>query len=337
MRTERSCSPGGIPVTPRFVSTTLLSIALACTFAHAQTKRGEDDLSSPTTLHLGQPSSHILGAQHPNTGSDAVSPDIAQTKAITYATADYPGAAYSSVFDTNASTAVGALAFDGVNYSAFTLKGTKYATFSVPGSSASWATGINTAGLICGVYFDVSGNVHGFVKSSNSYTTLDYPGAIGGTYAEGINDSGEIVGLYSDGTIESGFLYKSGTMTNISFPGAVWTLADGINSSGDIVGHWRDTNSVWHGFLLKGGAFTSMDFPQSTYTAPWGINDSGVIVGVYKDAARVQHGFTYSNGTYTTADVVGASQSGLYRIKNNGTVVGAYIDIFGESHGIKGK
>jgi probable HAF family extracellular repeat protein len=324
-------------MTPRFVSTTLLSIAMACTFAQAQTMRGEDDLSSPTTLRISHPSRHIRAAQPANTGFDAVSPDVAQAKAITYTTVDYPGASYSGVFDANASTAVGALAFDGVTYRAFTLTGTKYATLAVPGSSESWATGINTAGLICGVYFDVSGNVHGFVKSGNSYTTLDYPGAIGGTYAEGINDSGEVVGLYSDGTTESGFLYKSGTMTNISFPGAVWTLADGINSSGDIVGHWRDTNSVWHGFLLKSGTFTSMDFPQSTYTAPWGINDSGVIVGVYKDAVSLQHGFTYSNGTYTTADVVGASQSGLYRIKNNGTVVGAFIDIFGESHGIKGK
>jgi hypothetical protein len=324
-------------VTPRLVSTTLLSIAMACTFAQAQTMRDDHDLSSPTTLRTGHPSRHIRAAQRPNAGSGAVSPDIAQTKAITYTTVDYPGASYSLVLDTNASTAVGVMSLDGSTYQPLTIKGTKYATFAVPGSSASWASGINTAGQICGVYFDVSGNVHGFLRSGNSYTTLDYPGAIGGTYAEGMNDSGAVVGLYSDSKAEFGFLYKSGTMTNISFPSAVWTIADGINSSGDIVGHWRDAGSVWHGFLLKGGTFTSMDFPQSTYTASWGINDSGVIVGVYKDAASLQHGFSYSNGTYTTADVVGASESALYRIKNNGTVVGTYIDVFAESHGIKGK
>jgi probable HAF family extracellular repeat protein len=324
-------------MTPRFGSTTLLSIALACTFAQAQTIRDEEDLSSPTTLRMSRPSGHIRAAQRANAGSDAVSPDIAQTKAITYTTVDYPGASYSIVLDTNASTAVGAMAFDGVTYQPLTIKGTKYATFAVPGSTGSWATGINTAGQICGVYFDGSGNVHGFSKSGNSYTTLDYPGAIGGTYAEGMNDSSQIVGLYSDGTVESGFLYKSGTMTNISFPGSVWTLAFGINSSGDIVGRWRDASNAWHGFLLKGGTFTSMDFPQSTYTGAWGINDSGVIVGVYRDAAGVQHGFRYSNGTYSTEDVVGASQSGLYRMKNNGTVVGEYTDVFSEVHGIKGK
>jgi len=323
-------------MTPRFVSTTLLSIAIACTFAQAQTMRDEHDLSSPTTLRISRPSSHIRAAQHSNTGSDAVSPDVAQAKAITYTTVDYPGASYSLVLDTNASTAVGAMAFDGVTYQPLTIKGTKYATFKVPGSTGSWATGINTAGQISGVYSDVSSNFHGFLKSGNSYTTLDYPGAVA-TLAEGMNDSGQIVGLWSDGTIESGFLYKSGTMTNVSFPGAVWTLAFGINSGGDIVGRWRDASSAWHGFLLKGGTFTSLDFPQSTYTGAWGINDSGVIVGVYRDTAGLQHGFTYSNGTYTTADVVGASQSGLYRIKNNGTVVGEYTDVFAEVHGIKGK
>jgi probable HAF family extracellular repeat protein len=312
--------------TPLFAM--LLSIA-ACTFSQAQTMRTGSDvrgLFSPSGLPQTHRAVRASAAQRTNPEPDAVALGLAQSKTYAFTTVDYPGTAYSIVLDTNASTAVGAMAYDGFTSRAFTLKGSKYTTLAVPGSSVSWASGINTSGQITGVYADVSGNYHGFLGISGSFTTIDYPGALA-TFAEGINDSGQIVGLHSDGTSEDGFLYKSGTMTNIHFPGSVWTLAFGISSSGN----------VSHGFLLKGGTFTSLDFPQASFTTAWGINDSGVIAGTYKDGGGLQHGFTYSTGTYTKADVVGAAESALYRIKNNGTVVGEYVDSLGESHGIKGK
>src|SRR6516165_4671528 len=82
----------------------------------------------------------------------------------------------------------------------------------VPGSSylkRTFATGINTSGQIVGYYLSGGLNVaaYGFLLDQGSYTTLDVPGATGfldpppgisGTQANGINDSGQIVGYYTD-------------------------------------------------------------------------------------------------------------------------------------------
>jgi hypothetical protein len=45
---------------------------------------------------------------------------------------------------------------------------------------------------------DAENAVHGFVLSRGQYTTLDDPDGIGATYAEGINDSGQVAGFYFD-------------------------------------------------------------------------------------------------------------------------------------------
>jgi uncharacterized membrane protein len=58
------------------------------------------------------------------------------------------------------------------------------------------------------------------------------------TWANGINDVGQIVGAYSDTGGGHGFLFDQGIYTTIDGPGAVadfGTQAYGINDSGQIV------------------------------------------------------------------------------------------------------
>jgi hypothetical protein len=45
---------------------------------------------------------------------------------------------------------------------------------------------------------DAAGATHGFLLSHGHYTTLDDPAGTAGTYAEGMNDQGDIVGFYFD-------------------------------------------------------------------------------------------------------------------------------------------
>jgi probable HAF family extracellular repeat protein len=75
------------------------------------------------------------------------------------------------------------------------------------------------------------------------------PGATN-TTAEGINTSGQIVGVYNDsrGEVHS-FLYAAGAFTPFDMPGAVATEAYGINTSGQIVGLYADSSRGQHGFL----------------------------------------------------------------------------------------
>src|SRR5262249_35670219 len=77
-------------------------------------------------------------------------------------------------------------------------------------------------------------------------SVLNDPSTAGGTFAEGINDSGQVVGYYVDtGGHQHGFLYNGVTYTtlnyfyhqlNTTFSG-VDTVARDINDAGVIVGY----------------------------------------------------------------------------------------------------
>ena len=84
--------------------------------------------------------------------------------------------------------------------------------------------GINDIGQIVGTYRPHINTdaVDGFLYSGGDYTTLSYvvevaPGAVTTfqTYASGINETGQIVGLIGGGYNTHGFLYSGGTSSTI--------------------------------------------------------------------------------------------------------------------------
>src|SRR6516164_3084931 len=88
-----------------------------------------------------------------------------------------------------------------------------------------------------------------FADSIYSFTTIDPPGALS-TEANGINDSGQIVGDFWDGlNLHGFFLDVGGSFTTIDPPGATLTRPTGINNSGQIVGEFTDAIGQ-HGFFL---------------------------------------------------------------------------------------
>jgi probable HAF family extracellular repeat protein len=100
-----------------------------------------------------------------------------------------------------------------------------------------------------GAYYD-AGGTHGFLLDQGSYTTLDVPGSSSRfTVANGINDSGQIVGYYQDAHPGHGFLFNQASYTTLDVPGSVSTGANGINDSGQIVGYYYDAVGGTHGFL----------------------------------------------------------------------------------------
>src|SRR5260370_935341 len=136
-------------------------------------------------------------------------------------------------------------------------------------------------------------------QASYVYTTLDIPGW--NVAAQGINNAGQIVGLYENAIVSHGFLLSGSSYTMLDVPGAFVTAATGINNAGQIVG-----DSNLGGFLLSGGSYTKFQAPGSTVVNSVGaINDSGKIVGVYGG----NHGFLLSGGIFTTIDVPGADQT----------------------------
>ena len=97
------------------------------------------------------------------------------------------------------------------------------------------AEGINSSGLIVGTYDNGTGS-HAFLYNAGVFTTIDDPSATTGTFARGINRSGQIVGFFgSTGT--HGFIDNGGIFSTIDDPNAAGeTFVNGINDDGLIVG-----------------------------------------------------------------------------------------------------
>jgi probable HAF family extracellular repeat protein len=132
-------------------------------------------------------------------------------------------------------------------------------------------------------------------SASYTFTTIDVPfsGATA-SVANGINNSGQIVGIYGSLSGGHGFLYDAGGFTHIDVPGANNTNPSGINDDGQIVGYYSvgfDSEFRPHGFLYVAGVFTPLDVPDATHTQAFGINNRGQIVGTYTDSSGGQHGF----------------------------------------------
>jgi hypothetical protein len=173
-----------------------------------------------------------------------------------------------------------------------------------------------------GFLLDVAQDKGAFIET---FQTVNFPGESNQS-AYGVNDSGQIVGIYGNGElVNSGYELSGGKYTtiNVPFSGATATFAIGINDAGVIAGAWGLADEVTHGFQLSGGVFTQLDYPGASSTFASGINNSGDIVGYYDDTAGT-HGFLLSGGTYTSIDVPGAIETIASGINDAGDVVGFY-------------
>ena len=161
--------------------------------------------------------------------------------------------------------------------------------------------------------------------ATESFHGVNIPGATQQA-ASGVNDSGQIVGYYSDGSgVVHGYLESGGkfTIIDVPFSGATSTAAFGINNAGEIAGEWSDA-TTYHGFLLSGGIYTSLDYPGAVYTVVENINNNGDMVGQYNDTSGIQHGFSLSGGTYNSIGPPGSTSTVAFGINDAGDIVGTY-------------
>lgn len=90
---------------------------------------------------------------------------------------------------------------------------------------------------------------YGFLLSNGAYTTIAPPNAVI-TVAEGINNSGTIVGVFVDKSkVQHGFMYQNGSYTIVDVPNTMATEINAIDASGDIVGYYVDQSNTTHGFI----------------------------------------------------------------------------------------
>lgn len=175
---------------------------------------------------------------------------------------------------------------------------------------------------------------------AQSYTTVDFPGAVATTLNGGPDPQGTAVGSWTDAAnVTHGFtLSKKGVFTSFDPPGSTATTPNFITPQRDIVGGYLDSAGASHGFILSGGTYTTVDFPGAAGTVLTGRNPSGEMAGqecvVASCASGVTHSFTVSKkGVFTSFDPPGAVSSLAANVNPSGTVVGAYTDSGGATHG----
>ena len=156
---------------------------------------------------------------------------------------------------------------------------------------------------------------------SFKFAAINFPGA-SETSANGINNSGVIVGSYILASRTHGFKLASGHFSTIDINGAVSTVLNAIDGNGDIVGTFQTADLKSHGFLIHKGVITRLDFPKAVNgTVANGVNNQLTVVGTVDDT----FGFIWSAGKFRSfnahSDINGATQ--LNGISNSGWIVGA--------------
>lgn len=171
------------------------------------------------------------------------------------------------------------------------------------------------------------------------YQNIDLAGEQS-TFAEAINNQGQIVGVFQDFSgVSHGYVTDrvGASPAVIDFPGAAATEAFGINNQGDIVGIYIDNAGVTHGFQMTDGSLSTLDFPNSIFTVAAEINDQGAIAGYYENADGSIHGYVFQDGSFTTIDDPDApvftgpnntpiTQTELFSINGHGDVAGISLD-----------
>ncbi len=207
-------------------------------------------------------------------------------------------------------------------------------------------SGINDDGLAVG---------HGGLGGSVTYkggTTTAAPAPPDGLVfpvLTGINDSGTIVGLYSDATVytANGLTLSGSTYTPLTNQaGYDSSVPFGINTSGVIVGYHfvGSEDSTVSYYRNPDGTYATLNLPTTLMgtgasvfrSAFLGVNDAGTAVGALQDVNHVNVGVIYANGVATqVVDPNADPASGgtiLTGIDGRGDLAGAYTDVNGAMH-----
>ena len=260
-----------------------------------------------------------------------------------------------------------------------------YVRISVPGSGETWANGINARGDIVGLYIPADGVQRGYVLRKGVYTTIEHPDAevdarrinsrgdivgvlhdsegsrgfllSGGqftridkpdssfTWAFGLNDAGDVVGVWDGGS----FHFRDGrfrTAPSGSVPGFNFRLFD-IQDNGRVMVGTAISNSAINGFISRRqGEVELISYPglPGNCTAIRGMNERGDVVGsVVTDPDNCfppfgdSRGFLLRDGEFTPINFPGAQGTDAWDINDDGVIVGRYLDRAGRVVGFKAK
>ncbi len=177
-------------------------------------------------------------------------------------------------------------------------------------------------------------------QTSNGFTFTNFDGPTpnpGGTFINGISNTGQIVGFTQNGSAVDNFTADPTVTTNanpVNIAGSNTAMANGINSSGTIVGF----DGITHAFSLSGNSQVSFIPNGGTSAQAFGINDNGMIAGQYTTAAGATPGFVLNGTTVTTINAPTSTSASsevvnVQGVNDHGLAVGFYLGTDGQDHG----
>jgi probable HAF family extracellular repeat protein len=190
------------------------------------------------------------------------------------------------------------------------------------GAADEAARDINDAGQVVGTF-----KGRAFLYENGVRTYLS---SFGGD-AEGINQSGQIVGWFQTETSPNEyeyhpFLYENGSMKDLGTLGGNQGQAVAINDSRQITGWSRSTTDqrTRHGFFYENGTMHDIGNLGGSFVQPHDINNSGQVVGIANTGENnYAHAFLYENGSMKDLGAPpGDNSSQAVAINDAGQVVG---------------
>jgi len=215
------------------------------------------------------------------------------------------------------------------------LAGTKLTTIDNKACSAIAGTGgisfygVNSAGVAAGWCTSAKTGLDiAFTYSKGKFTTVNFPKS-NGTQATGINDKGEVVGLYLDSSnITHGFSLVGKKYTSLDPKGETNTVAWGVNNAGQVTVYGTNSASKFDSFLLTGKTFKNINNPNAKGTSSLGTivhapANNGDIDGTYYDSTGAEKGWLLHKGKYyDVVDPGGVSRAD--GINDKAELVGRY-------------
>jgi hypothetical protein len=193
-----------------------------------------------------------------------------------------------------------------------------FAAVVIPHEATTELTGINGSGAYTGLACDLACRAPVFFvadKGKMTEFTIPFRGFLPTAAAgpSGIDDAGEIVGIYRDTHgVEHGFVRSpSGVMTELNVPGAAdvrgdGTGIDGISATGVIVGNYYRRDGVERGFIDRHGTFMTYNEPNAGRAKGTGTQvnfyDTNEFGGLYFAGNGSAHGFYVTDGVAHTVD-----------------------------------
>jgi probable HAF family extracellular repeat protein len=177
----------------------------------------------------------------------------------------------------------------------------------------TWANGMNDVSDIVGTWAIGDGGHIGFLYRDGVFTTIRVDGLFLRTDLIGINNAGQIIGYYTDGSDGSvhGFLYEQGAFAPLAY------VPTGLNDAGQIVGYYMTDPRTFspQGVLDEHGTLTLLSY------VPYGINNPGQIVGRLRAPGPTQS-VVDDHGAITGFALPGAISTVVTGINDAGQIVG---------------